>query len=382
MQNKELEVRTLFEKMLKDTDEYARTYEDYAKDMKNFNATVQWKFGPVKGYQIFQGPEYSFKNDAEIENPLMTIACDDLNVAKRFLRDKFDDMRDLLKEDFEISSPYAPVLDDPNLLAKIGFNQGLATLGVVVKLVEKIPPFRPILERTEGVGHSTAVAIPINQSVGTYNNEMLSIGVVEYFINKASHIFLYDVCPCREVRNCQNHDHYKFSCMLLGRGVLKIKPDLPGHRATKEEALERLRGAVADGLVPGFGRLRSDAINRIGGPIPDTGDLFNLCYCCPCCCVIGNVKDSPSYLRQVFKKLEGLTVTVDRDLCTDCGKCVEVCIYGAMEMVDDKMVMDPEKCFGCGRCERVCPSGAITITLEEGSVEKMIARIEAQIDVT
>ena len=51
-------------------------------------------------------------------------------------------------------------------------------------------------------------------------------------------------------------------------------------------------------------------------------------------------------------------------------------------MVDGKLVRDDEKCFGCGRCETVCPTEAITIALEDGSVEKMIARIEARVDVT
>ena len=69
MQHKEAQVRTLFEKMLKDAGEYARTYKDYTKDMKDFNTNVQWKFGPVKGYQIFKGTEYSYKADAELENP-------------------------------------------------------------------------------------------------------------------------------------------------------------------------------------------------------------------------------------------------------------------------------------------------------------------------
>jgi hypothetical protein len=41
VQNKELQVRALFERMLEDTEEYARTYGHYVADMKNYSAKVQ-----------------------------------------------------------------------------------------------------------------------------------------------------------------------------------------------------------------------------------------------------------------------------------------------------------------------------------------------------
>ncbi len=83
--------------------------------------------------------------------------------------------------------------------------------------------------------------------------------------------------------------------------------------------------------------------------------------------------------------MEGVSVTVNQDLCNGCEKCLEVCIYGGMEVIDHVAEIDREgedRCRGCGRCERACPTGAITITIEDGSVEKMIARIESHVDVT
>jgi UDP-glucose 4-epimerase len=370
MENKEQIVRTLFEKMLKDGEVYAKTYKHYAKDMKDFRSKVQWKFGPIKGYQVYNETEYSFKMDAEIENPDILVTCDNLNFVKQFLKNELDDMRDFKNGDFEITAPKAvgPATSSP--------------LIPVRALITKLPSFRPIVEKTQGTEHSTAVVIPINQSLGTLNSQAIPYAVLEYFINKAKYIFLYDICPCRVNRDCKNYDHDKYGCMVLGRGVLRMKPNIKGHRATKEEALQRARDGIAAGLLPGFGRLRSDAINRIGGPVPDTGDLFNMCYCCPCCCVVGGIKHAPSYVRSIFKRFEGLTVSVNEMLCTNCGKCAEVCIYGGRQMADGKLIIDDEKCFGCGRCETVCETGATSINLEPGSVEQMIARIEAQVDVT
>jgi UDP-glucose 4-epimerase len=343
--------------------------------MKNYNATVQWKIGPISGYQVFKGSEYSHEIDKEIESPDILIECDDLIVARQFFRDEFEDMRDLAKVDFEISSRKFPIKPGT------GIPRGMASA-----LVGKLPPFRPLMERTTGLGHSSMVAIPVNQSLGSFNHEIMPVAVVEHFINKASHIFIYDSCGCRDaIKDCQTYDH-DIGCTILGRGVLRMKPDIidnKGHLATKEEALELAKKAIEVGLIPGFGRLRADAIGRIGGLLPDTGDLFNLCYCCPCCCIAGGArKYAPSYLRNIFQRFEGLTVTVDEDLCTDCGDCAEVCIFGALEMVDDKVERDWEKCFGCGRCVTACPTEALGVELEEGSVEKMIARIEAHVDVT
>jgi len=382
MVDRELQVRELFQKMLEDGEEYARTYEYYAEDMKDFDKKVQWKFGPIRGYQIFKGTEYSYGMDEEIENPDIVIACDDLSFVKRFLKDQLDDMRDLEKADFEVTSPSAA--------DATGTDAGAGQWRQLRALLPRIPAFRPLMEKNQGT-QSTAVAIPINQSLGNYENQIMPLAVLEYFINKASHIFLYDLCPCRVNRDCQDFDHHAFGCMCLGRGVLRMKPNdglmIQGHLATKEEALDMARRAVEAGLQPGFGRLRGDAVNRIGGPVPDTGDLFNLCYCCPCCCVVGNqegggMKNSPRYMREMFQRFEGLTVTVDSELCTGCEECLEVCVYGGMEFADGTAAVNPANCFGCGRCERVCPAGAISITMEEDSVKRMIARIEAHVDVT
>ena len=54
MDEKEAKVRELFVKMLEDAAKYAVQYECYEKDMKDYHEVVQWKFGPIRGYQIFE----------------------------------------------------------------------------------------------------------------------------------------------------------------------------------------------------------------------------------------------------------------------------------------------------------------------------------------
>ncbi|MCP4761617.1 MAG: hypothetical protein GY870_07535, partial [archaeon] len=88
MDEKEAKVRELFAKMLEDAAKYAVEYEDYAEDMEDFHEVVQWKFGPIRGYQIFDETEYSFKIDEEVEDPTLILGCKNLDLAFQFLNDE------------------------------------------------------------------------------------------------------------------------------------------------------------------------------------------------------------------------------------------------------------------------------------------------------
>jgi electron transfer flavoprotein alpha subunit len=55
--------------------------------------------------------------------------------------------------------------------------------------------------------------------------------------------------------------------------------------------------------------------------------------------------------------------------CIGCGKCVPVCPFAAIQMVDRMAVMN-EACTLCGACVQVCPVKAITINREEASAHR------------
>jgi dihydropyrimidine dehydrogenase (NAD+) subunit PreA len=52
---------------------------------------------------------------------------------------------------------------------------------------------------------------------------------------------------------------------------------------------------------------------------------------------------------------------VDKEECTGCGSCREVCFYSAIEMERKKAGIDVEKCDGCGLCVSICPVQAIAM---------------------
>jgi dihydroorotate dehydrogenase (NAD+) catalytic subunit len=64
------------------------------------------------------------------------------------------------------------------------------------------------------------------------------------------------------------------------------------------------------------------------------------------------------------KNLQAVTkpvpAVVDEKLCNGCGRCEQVCVYGAARMTEKKAKIDPEACVGCGLCVTVCPVDAIT----------------------
>lgn len=47
------------------------------------------------------------------------------------------------------------------------------------------------------------------------------------------------------------------------------------------------------------------------------------------------------------------------DNCVSCGTCAANCPAEAIDMGDDKYVIDQDKCVSCGTCKENCPADAI-----------------------
>lgn len=56
---------------------------------------------------------------------------------------------------------------------------------------------------------------------------------------------------------------------------------------------------------------------------------------------------------------ESAFLTVDRNQCTGCAKCLNVCTADAIRIISNKAIIDPAKCIKCGNCVEICPVYAI-----------------------
>lgn len=74
----------------------------------------------------------------------------------------------------------------------------------------------------------------------------------------------------------------------------------------------------------------------------------------------GEVLEYGDAWKSVQRRLAGQPVhRTITDKCIKCGKCAEVCPYGAAVAGETKFAINPEKCVGIGPCAGLCPAGAI-----------------------
>lgn len=55
-----------------------------------------------------------------------------------------------------------------------------------------------------------------------------------------------------------------------------------------------------------------------------------------------------------------MAAVVDKDTCTGCESCVDVCPVEAISMEDGKAVIS-DACVDCGQCVDECPVEAISM---------------------
>ncbi|MHA2473148.1 MAG: 4Fe-4S dicluster domain-containing protein [Promethearchaeota archaeon] len=382
------ELEVLFEHMLKDSEGI-----DPAdmKDMEVFK--INWNICGLTGYQIFKKDDYSYKIGEYVDDPDVSIEIDDVERAIPFLKSESVNYGNRYRGKGKYVLVYTvgwKEYDDPEKgrmrerdLRTFITAQFYKTRGTYTPMMfNKLPMFKNLrIGMDEEDKNQYGAYIPINRSLGAFENQILPGKIFKYFIDKASHIVVRD-CGCREAFKCSDHD-ISLGCMYLGDDVLQVIDPVPlnGVRVVnKQEALDHVQRAIDNGLVPILGRVVGE-LQGFGKD--DTGHNLSCCFCCTCCCINGKMISSASEKSSsIYRKLEGLRIEVDQEKCIGCELCMEVCVFKGMEMVDDEAHIREKFCLGCGRCANVCPHDAISIEIDDKTrLDEFIGKIESYVDV-
>ena len=396
VENKE-EIEQLYKKMMEASGRIAKMSPLYKKDMKDLGTVkVNWKVAGVLGYQIFELDNYTYKVGENLEDPDISFVIYDEDLGKRFLNGETVKREYAVRRDYKGKFKWMHIIGFKDIDTEKGKRRQKMTKHFLTAKIynenfkhpislAKLPPFQisriaKAAEKRKSGEKEFGAYIPINQSLGKYENQVIPYVVFKHFIEKASNIVLLN-CGCRVFHECQDHDQ-DLGCIYMGDDTLKLlMPEVRGVRiGTKEEALDRVRRAIDEGLMPLLGRAMGES-EMFG--VKDTGHFLSCCFCCTCCCVNGKLlTHGPNIGLGMHSRIEGISVNVDEEACIGCGKCVEVCMFRGRELINGKAKIDLQRCMGCGRCAEVCPTGATTIKIDDiNRVNELIEKIESVVDV-
>jgi ferredoxin len=139
------------------------------------------------------------------------------------------------------------------------------------------------------------------------------------------------------------------TCLQLNRAAEYVIKRGSGKELSKAQVLELLDAAIEDGLmhtipnIPGFSTI--------------------ICNCCNDCCI--GIAPYAKYgeTKNTFDKSR-FAADINVESCTGCQDCVDICPFGAIEMIRQQGIKklkaraDRDKCYGCGICVVNCRSGS------------------------
>jgi NAD-dependent dihydropyrimidine dehydrogenase PreA subunit len=159
-------------------------------------------------------------------------------------------------------------------------------------------------------------------------------------------------CACRHARArpCAP----TLVCMVIGQPfvdfILEHNPH-SSRRLTQAEALELLRQEHERGHMHSAW-FKDAMLNR----------FYAICNCCKCCC--GGIEAMTKYGAPLLAS-SGYVAALDRDLCNQCGVCVDACPFNALSTNEAGVERSWEKCMGCGVCVEKCPTQAMALARDE-----------------
>jgi len=145
-------------------------------------------------------------------------------------------------------------------------------------------------------------------------------------------------------------------CISFGDNTRKYTETGIGRSITKEEAYRIVEESQKKGAIHTVFYMEED-LNK---------SEVAVCNCCWDCCGVYrlyNTGAQPLLLKSFY-----YAELADASACNGCGRCVKYCPTGAIQLVDNKAVLDRTKCIGCGQCGFQCPKDAIKMVFQEREI--------------
>ena len=243
-----------------------------------------------------------------------------------------------------------------------GFPQTFFWKGVDTPNAQKMADLIIKYSRTEQIreayGETQTKAfryVPATPSLDPESHAVFPFEMMEALIQKVKVIALAH-CPCRVTAHLigkKRCDHPFENCIKYDELAEYLIEKGIGREITKSEALEVIRKSEEAGLVHLVDNAREG--------------IKHTCNCCGCCCwSVGTIRRK-RIPRDVLMATYFLRET-DREKCTGCGQCVEICPVQVIKMEGDFPVVDLEWCIGCGVCAIPCPTSAVRLVRKSDAV--------------
>lgn len=186
--------------------------------------------------------------------------------------------------------------------------------------------------------------VPVNNSLGRGNAIMPYESILE--LVKRAKVGQIWPCSCKSFRPTKDGTVPRATCMLISE-VASLDNSITKYQDTTflpaEKVIETIKECEDYGLIHQIMCVSS----------PNGRKMYVLCNCDNQACVPMALK--VKYDVPMVKSSGFIVREKNKEACTGCGKCAERCLFGAIEMKDNRPILTEEKCMGCGLCVTTCP---------------------------
>lgn len=222
----------------------------------------------------------------------------------------------------------------------------------IIPMFEKMRPFDRTLPILEQNVSGNEIQIKVNKELNTPEEVILPTQNIEDLIEKFDDIAVGH-CFCRNHKDllgepCKQTE-LRENCFTFGKSARYVSEQGFARLISKEEALKIMKESEKDGLVHKAFHPHSD-IQR---------EETSVCNCCKCCC--GTLEWWRGGMTAMINSTNFLS-SIDKDLCTGCGICIEKCPVEAIKLdTEDIAIVNEKICIGCGVCAHFCPENAVAL---------------------